>query len=562
MAGSSAASSTPFETDFSLLYTVYSLPNMFLPFFGGFFVDRLGAPLCMVVFASLILAGQTLFAFGTSLQSWPVMLLGRVLFGLGGENLTVAQSALLAQWFKGKELAFAFGLNLSISRLGSVINNYVSPAIAKSSVPFALWAGMLVCAGSLVCAVLIWPIDRSAVARIEASGRASEDLTQGLLEGGERGGDRGGDRGANNSRNSNSLTPNKRNKRIVSTERLSAAAFKMSDVSASEPANDDSEEISLSDVKHFGAMFWLLTLSCLVVYGCVLPFNNVAAGILSERNYFKTPDSDCVLTVPDECSDGSLVTTPNPVLTCDTTSKHYAPVLPDALNYTDKEQLQSIGADKSSYVFASVAESDVDCNDKFWKNGCTKNYCHKSDEAATQAAHIMSIPYFMSAALSPFLGFLVDRVGNRAIIASVAPMMLLAVHATLGFTDGSPVLPLIGQGMAYSLFAAVLWPSVPLTVEEKSVGTAYGLITAIQNAGLAAFPVVISTLYNGSGDKYIPNTEVFFMCCAILGLFVGAMLNYMDSRRGGLLNSRNVEEKRKQNALETVQGPPTPLMQS
>ena len=55
------------------------------------------------------------------------MLAGRVLFGLGGESMSVAQSAIVSQWFKGKELAMALGLNLSISRLGSVINGIVIP---------------------------------------------------------------------------------------------------------------------------------------------------------------------------------------------------------------------------------------------------------------------------------------------------------------------------------------------------------------------------------------------------------------------------------------------------
>ena len=48
-----------------------------------------------------------------------------MLFGFGGESLTVAQSTLVAEWFKDKELAFALGINLSIARLGSVVNNSV-----------------------------------------------------------------------------------------------------------------------------------------------------------------------------------------------------------------------------------------------------------------------------------------------------------------------------------------------------------------------------------------------------------------------------------------------------
>ena len=59
------------------------------------------------------------------------MLCGRVVFGFGGESLTVAQSALVAVWFQDKELAFALGLNLSIARIGGVINNVVSPMFWK-----------------------------------------------------------------------------------------------------------------------------------------------------------------------------------------------------------------------------------------------------------------------------------------------------------------------------------------------------------------------------------------------------------------------------------------------
>ncbi len=539
---SGADTTTPYETDFNLLYTVYSIPNMVLPFFGGFFVDKLGAPLCLVVFASLILAGQTLFAFGATVQSWTFMLAGRVLFGLGGENLTVAQSALLAQWFKGKELAFAFGLNLSISRLGSVINNYVSPAVASSiSTPMALWVGMLVCGGSLVTAVLIWPIERSVARRIDDSTRASEDLTASLLS------------------DEAPVSPNRSKSysldgvRAVSTERMSASALK---ASKSPDPSPDSEAIHLSDAKNFGAIFWLLSLSCLVVYGCVLPFNNVASGILSERNYFMDPPSSCALTYPTNCTSGTLAPKGGNPTTSNCPGDDYAPVLPDSIVYNSCPE--GVTCDDDSYVFYDLEDSDIDCNDKFWKDGCTADYCKASEDAASKSAQIMSIPYFMSAALSPVLGFVVDKVGRRAIIASLAPLMLIAVHLSLGFTSGSPVFPLIGQGIAYSLFAAVLWPSVPFSVEEKSIGTAYGLITAIQNSGLAAFPLIISVIYNNSDNKYIPNVEIFFVACAVCGVFVGLALNIMDAKRGGLLNAPAVGKKPE----DDVDTPPTPQMQT
>ena len=47
------------------------------------------------------------------------MAAGRLVFGLGAESLIVAVTTAIAKWFKGKELSFAFGINLTIARLGS-----------------------------------------------------------------------------------------------------------------------------------------------------------------------------------------------------------------------------------------------------------------------------------------------------------------------------------------------------------------------------------------------------------------------------------------------------------
>ena len=42
-----------------------------------------------------------------------------LIFGLGAESLIVAVTTAIARWFRGKELSFAFGINLTIARLGS-----------------------------------------------------------------------------------------------------------------------------------------------------------------------------------------------------------------------------------------------------------------------------------------------------------------------------------------------------------------------------------------------------------------------------------------------------------
>lgn len=126
------------------LTLVYSIPNIFLPFFGGYIADRFGADITYLVTLVFITIGQLLFAVGLASKNWSLMLASRAIYGIGGESMGVANSALLAEWFQGRELAFAFGINLSVARLGSVMNNLLSPSLSNSNgVVFANWFGVI-----------------------------------------------------------------------------------------------------------------------------------------------------------------------------------------------------------------------------------------------------------------------------------------------------------------------------------------------------------------------------------------------------------------------------------
>lgn len=77
-----------------------------LLYIGGYIVDKFGHRICMILFASLITIGQVVFALGLSIKSWELMFVGRIIYGFGGESLGVANSAILADWFKGTHLFF------------------------------------------------------------------------------------------------------------------------------------------------------------------------------------------------------------------------------------------------------------------------------------------------------------------------------------------------------------------------------------------------------------------------------------------------------------------------
>ncbi len=86
-----------------------------------------------LIFGFCVLIGQLVFAMGCSTKSGPMMLAGRIIFGLGGESLNTTQYALLVQWFAMNEIGFAMGLCLSLARLGNVMNDVISPRIATVS---------------------------------------------------------------------------------------------------------------------------------------------------------------------------------------------------------------------------------------------------------------------------------------------------------------------------------------------------------------------------------------------------------------------------------------------
>ena len=54
--------------------------------------------------------------------------------------------------------------------------------------------------------------------------------------------------------------------------------------------------------------------------------------------------------------------------------------------------------------------------------------------------------------------------------------------------------PLVLLGLCYSIYASALWPSVALVTEKRHHGTAYGIVTAVQNLGLAAIPLGVGKL--------------------------------------------------------------------
>jgi MFS family permease len=92
---------------------------------------------------------------------------------------------------------------------------------------------------------------------------------------------------------------------------------------------------------------------------------------------------------------------------------------------------------------------------------------------------------------TPVFGLLVDKVGKRALLMTFGSILLIPSFLILAYTQTSPYVPMAMMGVAFSLVPAVIWPSVAYIVDQKALGTAFGLMTMVQNVGMAGFNYVL-----------------------------------------------------------------------
>ncbi len=326
------------DSNIGLLNAIYSVPNVIMVLIGGIVIDRLGTRISTFVFAFLCLLGAAVTASSGDLTT---MAAGRLIFGLGAESLIVAVTTIIGRWFKGKQLSFAFGVNLTIARLGSfaALN---SPSWGSSF--YDNWQTPLlisVAAGVIsVVSVIIY---------------SSMDIYAGKK-------------------------------------------FSMREI----PKQD---KINFKEIFSFSTSYWYVVLLCVTFYSAVFPFQTFAVKFFMEVHG---------------------------------TSREFGGFLSSLL---------------------------------------------------TLSAMI----------LTPLFGLMADYVGKRSLLMMFGSLLLIPVFLLMTYTDLNLYVPMAMMGISFSLIPAVMWPSVAIIVDESKLGTAYGLMTMIQNIGLAGFNFLIGFANDSSG---------------------------------------------------------------
>jgi MFS family permease len=116
-----------------------------------------------------------------------------------------------------------------------------------------------------------------------------------------------------------------------------------------------------------------------------------------------------------------------------------------------------------------------------------------------QAGTLNGYVFLAAIVATPVFGLLVDLLGRRSAFMALGSLLLMLVFPVLMATTWDLWVSTAMLGVAFSLVPAVLWPSVPYLVEEHRLGTAYGLMTMIQNMGLTAFNLAAGALNDRAG---------------------------------------------------------------
>jgi len=392
------------NTDYGLFVSFYSIPNTFLlmAVVGGVILDKLGIRRTGFMFVFFMALGAFLTAYGASkyyssgglghamMQSFlpsyspelKMMLLGRFFFGLGAETSIVVVSKILVKWFKGKDLALAFGLKVGFGRLGTFAALQLSPVLADGGAHLdtAIWLAAILTISGLFAFMVYMLFDI------------------------------------------------KLDRQVQQTE-----------------LNKSTEKFKFKDILGLlgNPAYLFIALICVTFYSAVFPFNAFA---------------------------------------------------PDFLYHT----------------------------------------FGMSYEASGQIASLLPLGTLV---FTPLFGFTIDRYGRAASAMILGSLVLLLVHLSFTFTGIYPHIPMILLGVAFSLVPAAMWPSMVKLVEDKQIGTAYGLMYSIQNLGLWGVPLLAGKILDATNDQgtevlnYTP-TMLLFIALSAMGLVFSLLLKYQDSKKG------------------------------
>jgi len=105
------------HTQAGALMSLFGLPGILISIPGGIFADVYGPKQVGVIAFIITLGGSLLVALG---KSFPLLIIGRIISGIGGLTISIVAPQALSRWFASKDLGKAMGIFNTAMPLGSI----------------------------------------------------------------------------------------------------------------------------------------------------------------------------------------------------------------------------------------------------------------------------------------------------------------------------------------------------------------------------------------------------------------------------------------------------------
>lgn len=172
---------------------------------------------------------------------------------------------------------------------------------------------------------------------------------------------------------------------------------------------------------------------------------------------------------------------------------------------------------------------------------------HKFNMTPQQSGFLASMLMVATMIFMPIMGFIIDKSGKRATFLVFGSAIAVVSMATFMYLP-VPAISIFVIGFAYSLIATALWATVPIIIENKSQGTAFGIMSYIQNMGLMLFPWLsgyIADLYT----KTVKNVKILnyhplliFFIITLLGSLIFSILLKLNDKKSVDEGALSMEE--------------------
>ena len=411
--------------EYSSIFVGYSVSNTIVPLLSGPFFSRFGKWRGVTVIAITITIGIATVWAGMLASNFPLVVLGRTIYGLGGESVFVGVDILVTKWFLGAEIGFAYGLIQAAGQAGSFTALYgVPPLLAwlAYNVNGVYLTSLILSCVALACLALARLIEKTAYGRPKKNKSTAVSATPD---------------GDGNLHNDPSLQY---------TAAGGFAAAVMDSVVAARAKEEKAKH------QHLGAEEKGLT----------------APGGDDEEE--EEEEEEAV----DEAAAAELQAR----LEHNLRFFKCVPPLYHALQFVGIGHLVSL-----SWRFFAVMGGIICYSSAFYTflafgPKWLMTVHHLGDEEAGQTAGIIAI---FSMVVSPTIGLVMDKRGGQRYVCFGAMVSACVWFTVMGFTSAPPVLCIIAAGMSYSLLPASLYPLLPEFVPDESFTIVYAVLNSAIN---------------------------------------------------------------------------------